>query len=152
MSDKELIFQGNLAFKAGHLNEASKLLFAAFERFAANEQPVPAASLALYATCLAFQGKVREGLQTCKHAAELEPHNADVYLNMARIYLKGDSRRMAVEALDQGLSLSPRHPELLLLRRQMGARKPPVIGFLSRENPVNVTLGRMRRRRQSKKR
>ncbi|HEY6100595.1 MAG TPA: hypothetical protein VIW03_14255, partial [Anaeromyxobacter sp.] len=45
-----------------------------------------------------------------------------------------------------GLSLWPDHPGLVAARDAMGLRRPPVIPFLSRRNPLNVALGKLRHR------
>jgi hypothetical protein len=65
---------------------------------------------------------------------------------MARVWMVGRSRRKAVEALEKGLALDPRHPGLLRLRAEFGTRRPPVISFLHRDNPLNVSLGKVRKR------
>jgi hypothetical protein len=63
---------------------------------------------------------------------------------MAKIYLLAESRRKAYEELERGLALAPSHPDLKRLQRDMGVRQRPVIGFLSRDNPLNVKLGKAR--------
>jgi tetratricopeptide (TPR) repeat protein len=142
--EKLLIQHGVAAWKAGRVREARELLYSACERIGSQGMRVPASVLALYATCLAHEGKLKEAVDTCRHALTLEPHNAEAYLNMARIYLLADARRKAVEALHRGLAISPRHQALLALREEIGHRRPPVISFLPRDNPVNVALGKMR--------
>ncbi len=150
-TEQEIIWQGILSFKAGRIPEATSLLFTAIERLAARNEAVPASALALYGTCLAYQGKMKEGLDACNHAKAADPYNPEIYLNLARVFLRAESKRRAVSALNEGLALSPRHPELQALRRKLGARQSPVLPFLSRGNPLNVALGKARHRRSAKK-
>ena len=143
--ETELIRLGKEAWRKGNVNEAARMLFAACDRLSKNDEArVPASALSLYAVCLAQQGKLKEAVETCRHALSLEPSSLDSHMNMARIYLRANSRKKAVEILDRGLAISPRNRELLTLREEMGRRRPPVIGFLGRNNPVNVALGKLR--------
>ena len=50
-----------------------------------------------------------------------------------------------MNAIAQGLALDPRNSALRSLQSEIGVRKRPVLGFLSRNNPVNRTLGKLRR-------
>ena len=54
-----------------------------------------------------------------------------------------------MHAIAQGLALDPRNAALRALHDEIGVRKRPVFGFLSRNNPVNRTLGRLRRNLKS---
>ena len=88
--------------------------------------------------------RVKEGLRLCRHAVKMEFFQLDNYVNLARTCLLMDRRREAYDAVKEGLAIDAGHPELLLLRSELGARRPPVVGFLSRRNPVNRLLGRLR--------
>ena len=59
------------------------------------------------------------------------------------------NRKGAVHAIAQGLALDSRNAALRALQAEIGVRKRPVVGFLSRSNPVNRTLGKMRRQLKS---
>jgi hypothetical protein len=43
-----------------------------------------------------------------------------------------------------GLKVEPDHGQLLELQHELGLRKRPVLSFLSRSNPINSLLGRIR--------
>jgi tetratricopeptide (TPR) repeat protein len=145
MPEPELIRLGKDAWRKGDINDAARMLFAACDRLSKQEDArVPASALSLYAVCLAHQGKLKEAIETCRHALSLEPSSLDSHLNMARIYLRAEARKKAIEILDRGLAISPRSRELLALREELGRRRPPVIGFLHRDNPLNVALGKAR--------
>jgi hypothetical protein len=67
-----------------------------------------------------------------------------VQLNLSRVHLLLGNRRKAVAALETGLKIHAGYDALLRLREEIGFRRPPVIGFLSRDNILNQVLGRMR--------
>ncbi len=109
------------------------------------EAKLPSLALSYYGLCLAIhRGKIKEGAEFCRLAIEKEFYNADHYANLARVWLAGRSRRRAVEALDRGLALEPGNVVLRHLAHELGQRRKPVLAFLARENPVNVTLGKVR--------
>jgi len=96
---------------------------------------------------LARQGQVQQGIRYCRHAIKLEFFQPECYVNLARaaLLVKGN-RREAAEAVYGGLEIDPEYPELLALQSKIGARKPPVLRFLSRGHFVNRCLGWMRYR------
>lgn len=143
-SARELLNKGTAYLDANRPEDAALLLFTLCERFSAAGETVPPHVLSLYALCLARQGKRKEAIDTCRTALKRGARNALCRLHMAKIYLLADSRRKAFEELARGLALSPNHPDLVRLRRDMGVRQRPVIGFLSRDNPINVRLGKAR--------
>lgn len=91
-----------------------------------------------------YQRKLREGVALCEHAIKVQFYEPENYLNLARIHLLRSNRGKAVDAVHKALKLSPRHPQVLRLIKDMGYRRRPVIPFLSRNNPVNIWLGKMR--------
>jgi tetratricopeptide (TPR) repeat protein len=105
----------------------------------------PAAAFSYYGLCLALhKGRIKEGADFCQVALDLEFYNAENYMNLARVWIAARSRRKAVEALERGLAVDPRSQGLQKLRLSLGVRQKPVIPFLGRDNPLNITLGRMR--------
>ena len=95
-----------------------------------------------------FDGNVKEGLSLCRHALKLDPTDPDNYLNLARVEMLRRNRRGAVKALRRGLRLRPGSPRLVAFEREIGSRRRPVIPFLSRDNRLNVWLGRRRHLRE----
>ena len=144
LSARELLQKGTAVLEAGRVDDASLMIFTLCERFAAADESVPPHVLSLYALCLARQGKRKEAVDTARTALRRGSKNALCRLHMAKIYLLADSRRKAIEEVEQGLIHSPNHPDLRRLRRELGIRQRPVIGFLSRDNPLNVKLGKAR--------
>jgi hypothetical protein len=118
----------------------------AYHRAAAShEGKFPSLALSYYGLCLALhKGKIRDGAEFCQLAIDKEFYNSEHYLNLARIWLAGRSRRKAVDAIQRGLAIDPLHPVLKRLQDEIGRRRKPVLAFLHRDHPLNVTLGRMR--------
>lgn len=90
------------------------------------------------------QNRGKEGLQLCEHAVKIEFYNTDNYLNLARVQFLTGNRRQGVDALERGLKLDRANEKLIALQREMGIRRRPVFGFLSRDNLFNQILGRLR--------
>jgi hypothetical protein len=88
--------------------------------------------------------RVKEGVKLCQHAIKIEFYQPENYLNLARTHLLDGERRGAVRAIEKGLKIDPHHLELLALQREIGFRREPVLSFLSRDNPLNRFLGRLR--------
>jgi hypothetical protein len=92
-----------------------------------------------------YQKQVKEGLRLCQHAVKAQFYHPECHLYLARVQILAKNRKGAVHAIAQGLALDPRNSALRSLHDEIGVRKRPVIGFLSRSNPVNRTLGKLRR-------
>ncbi|HEX5758610.1 MAG TPA: hypothetical protein VF121_05410 [Thermoanaerobaculia bacterium] len=88
--------------------------------------------------------RVEDGLQLCEQAVKQEFYQADFYWNLARTQLLAKQREGAVRSLQKGLKLDRKHRGLLALHRELGVRRTPVLPFLSRANPLNHLLGRLR--------
>lgn len=91
-----------------------------------------------------FEKRYRDGIKLCEHGVKRQFYEAENYYNLARARLLLDDRSRAVRVLQKGLRMDPRHAGLLRLRRELGVRKQPVLRFLSRSNPLNRALGRLR--------
>lgn len=89
-------------------------------------------------------GDVNRGLRFCRRAIRLEFYQPENYLNLARTLLLSGDRHAAHQAVEQGLQFDPLHGDLLELRYDLGARREPVLRFLSRRNLLNRLLGRLR--------
>ncbi len=100
--------------------------------------------LSFYGLCLGYEASRHdEGVRFCREALSLEFYNADLSWNLGRVLLLAGKRREAHEALQKGLSVQPGHAGILRELGRMGARRRPVLQFLSRNHPVNVLLGRL---------
>ena len=91
--------------------------------------------------CLACQrGQVQKGIGLCRQSMEDEPGVSDHHFNLGRILLLAGNKAEALEVLRGGMAVAP-HPGIGELLNTIGSRKPPVIGFLDRDNPINKHLG-----------
>ena len=152
----ELMDLGISAAKAERFERGLILLTEAYNRFAAKaeaEAPVTPPMLSSYlGLCLAqTRGRYRDAARFCEMAIHRDPFTADHYVNLARVWQAGRSPKNVVEAIERGLRVV-RAPALLVLQKQLGARRTPIVKFLPRGNPVNVTLGKIRQRLENKRR
>ncbi len=109
------------------------------------QSPRDGLGLSYFGLVLALvQKKYKIAVDLCKRAIDLEFYNGDHYMNLARVYLAAGNRKKAVETADAGLRLVPGHEGLTKVRRELGVRSRPLVPFLDRTNPVNVSLGQAR--------
>ena len=86
------------------------------------------------------------GILYCDQALRMAGPDPELYLNQARAHLALGQRERAVKAIIRGLAVDPHHEPLRAAQQAMGWRRKPVIGFLSRSNPINRWLGKIRHR------
>jgi len=143
-----LVELGLDAARHGDLDRGLVFLGEAHARLAAaSATSLPAALLSYYGLCLGVRrGQIAQATQLCQVAIDREFYRPDFYLNLARVWMAGGSRRRAVTALDLGLAVQPGNRSLQHFRGMLGVRRPPVLRFLGRDHPINVALGRLRQR------
>ena len=91
--------------------------------------------------CVAKQrGHVTRAFELCRNAIEHDPDNSLHYLYLGKVYLVAGKKLEALEAFRQGMILGGSQ-EIERILDTIGARKPPVISFLSRDNLLNKYLG-----------
>ena len=94
-----------------------------------------------YAFCIAKErGQIKKAMLLCKEALEREPDNAVHYLNLGRIYLFTCKKAEAITIFREGLNHKA-HEQIIDELNKLVPRKPPVISFLKRANPINKYLG-----------
>lgn len=91
-----------------------------------------------------YQNKLREGLKLCEHSLKIQYYEAENHWNLARVQALAGERQLAHQTIERGLKLDPEHAGLLATQKELGVRKKPIVWFLSRDNPINVLLGRLR--------
>ncbi len=97
--------------------------------------------------------KPRSGVTFCRRAftnfKTADPHAAGsvypvLYLNLGRTLLLSGRKKEALESFGRGLSYDRCHRELKKEMNALGIRRKPVLPFLSRSNPLNKLLGKVR--------
>ena len=91
--------------------------------------------------CIAKQrGHLTRAYELCRNAIEHDPGNSLHYLYLGKVYLVAGKKHEALQALRQGIVLGG-SKEIERILDTIGARKPPIISFLSRDNLLNKYLG-----------
>lgn len=134
--------EGQAAYAARDLPGAH----AAFER-AHRRDPRDPVYMSWYGLTLVLVEKNSNlGVSLVDQALRAAGPSPELLLNSARVHLALNQRERAVRAVSRGLELWPEDPRLLVARAAMGTRREPVVPFLSRGNPLNRLLGRLRHR------
>ncbi|HUL58777.1 MAG TPA: hypothetical protein VLU43_05870 [Anaeromyxobacteraceae bacterium] len=134
--------EGKAAFFARDLHSAH----AAFER-AHRRDPRDRFAMSWYGVTLVLvERNSNLGAMLCDQAVRLSGPEPELLLNQARIHLALNQRVRSVRAIERGLELWPEDPRLVAARDALGQRRAPVVPFLSRNNPLNRVLGRLRHR------
>ena len=91
--------------------------------------------------CIAKErGQLMQGVELCRTAMAHEPDNPVHLLYLGKIHLLAGRNKEALQTLRQGMALGGT-PEIEQLLEAIGTRRPPVLPFLVRDNPVNKYLG-----------
>jgi len=92
-----------------------------------------ASAFSYYGLCVAMERhKYAEAVKYCNR------------INLALVYLERDDRKNAVKNLEAGLRLQPSNKRIHKIFKEIGCRKALIFSFLSRRNPLNVWIGRLR--------
>jgi Flp pilus assembly protein TadD len=97
-------------------------------------------------TLVLVERNITLGISLCDEALKSAPSDPELLLNSARIHLALNQRQRAARAITRGLQAWPEHDGLRAARALLGTRRTPVIPGLSRDNPLNRLLGRLRHR------
>jgi Flp pilus assembly protein TadD len=123
---------------------------AAFERAHRRDPREPRAMSWYGVTLVLVERNSNLGVLLCDQAVRLAGPSPELLLNQARVHLALNQRDRAVKPILRGLELAPNDPRLQCARDALGTRRPPVVPFLSRNNPLNRVLGRLRHRWQQR--
>lgn len=134
--------QGIAAFHARDLSGAHAI----FEREHRRDPRDPRAMSWYGVTLVLVEHNSNLGVTLCDQALRITGPEPDLLLNQARAHLALNQRERAVRAVLRGLELWPGDPSLIAARDAIGIRRPPVLSFLRRSNPINRVLGRLRHR------
>jgi Flp pilus assembly protein TadD len=134
--------EGLAAFEARDVEAAH----AAFERAHRRASRDPRFMSWYGVTLVLVERNSNLGVVLCDQALRTAGTDAELCLNQARVHVALRQRERAVRAILRGLEAFPDDPRLLAARDAIGTRRPPVLPFLSRDNPLNRLLGRLRHR------
>jgi len=134
--------QGLSLLRNGHSAEALEYL-----RHAAQlEQQNPLYLSFLGVSIARAQQKWAAATKLCEAGLSLRRTEAQLYLNLAEVYVSAGRRDDAVAVLDRGLIYFRVDPRIKRARANLGRRCPPVLSFLEREHFLNRGLGKLRHR------
>jgi Flp pilus assembly protein TadD len=92
------------------------------------------------------QRKWAAAVKLCETALSLRRNEAQLYLNLAEVYVSAGQRDEAVEVLDRALIYFSADTRVKRARANLGMRCSPVLPFLERGHFLNRSLGKLRRR------
>ena len=90
------------------------------------------------------RGATPHVIQACETAARRDFFNPDLFLNLGRVFLLAGKTTKAFAAFQRGLELAPRHKALLADYAKIDRREAPPLAIVSRSNPLNKMLGKLR--------
>jgi tetratricopeptide (TPR) repeat protein len=90
------------------------------------------------------EGMWGEAERLCHRAVCRGRRQAQLYLNLAEVYVTSGRRQAAADTLALGLHYLPHDARLRDEFSKLIVRRPQVLGFLPRTHPVNRALGRLR--------
>jgi Tfp pilus assembly protein PilF len=137
MEAEEFYTLGMDALKQGNTVDALELL----------EKAVSETRNPRYCSCLGIclaKGKrdFKRAVSLCKEAIRNDPKNSLHFLNLGRVHLLAGQKKDAIRIFYMGLR-HQNNQEITAELKKLGTRRPPVIPFLARENPLNKFLGKL---------
>jgi len=89
-------------------------------------------------------GLAIDALRLCQEAVAINPGRSSLWRNLAHVAVAAGRNGLAHHALSRARTVSPGHQGVETDLQKLGVRRRPVLPFLTRSNPVNVVLGRIR--------
>lgn len=98
--------------------------------------------LSFISLCEVLSGD-RSSLNILRETASGDCCDGDIYCNLAIAEFVSKHRRRAFMAIERGKKIGSDHSGLDILFDIFDTRRPPVISFLNRNNPINIALGKL---------
>jgi Flp pilus assembly protein TadD len=92
------------------------------------------------------QRRWHAAVKFCETALSSKRSEAQLYLNLAEVYVSAGRRDDAVAVLDRGLIYFKADARIRRARSNLGRRCSPVLPFLDRGHFLNQSLGKLRHR------
>ena len=134
--------QGISLLREGHSSEALEYLRRASELKQQNPYYLSFLGVAMARA----ERKWPAALELCKTAANMRRNEAQLYINLAEVYVSAARRDEAVATLDRAFKYCGADARLTRMRAKLGKRSSPVLPFLDRGNALNRSLGKLRHR------
>ncbi len=80
----------------------------------------------------------------CDTAVRMKRNQAQLYLNLAEVYIAAGRKEDAREALLAGMKYARRDIRLNIAMAKLTSRRAPVFSFLERKHPINRHFGMLR--------
>ena len=138
LDGEELFKLGTEALEAKDYAKAHRYLQAALDRERTPDH------LSQYALALAAHTReIEPSIVLCQEAVKKEPKNPEHFLRLGTVYLVAGRKKEAIRIFRLGLRVG-KNPTIVRWLQVLGDRKKPIIPFLSRTNPLNKYLGKIR--------
>ena len=92
------------------------------------------------------QQKWADAERMCDSAVRMKRNQAQLYLNLAEVYMASGRKEDAREALTAGMKYARRDIRLNIAMAKLTPRRSPVFSFLERKHPLNRHFGILRHR------
>jgi len=92
------------------------------------------------------QQKWADAERLCDAAVRMKRNQAQLYLNLAEVYMVAGRKEDAREALVAGMKYARRDIRLNIAMAKLTPRRAPVFAFLERKHPLNRHFGMLRHR------
>ena len=92
------------------------------------------------------QQKWADAERLCDTAVRIKRNQAQLYLNLAEVYMVAGRRDDARDALVAGMKYARRDIRLNIAMAKLTPRRTPVFSFLERKHPLNRHFGMLRHR------
>ena len=136
-------FRSGLGFlRGGDAVQALPHFLSAYDHEPCNPFYISYVGLAVAAT----QQKWAEAEKLCQTAIRLNRKQAQLYLNLAEVYVAADRKQDAADVLARGLRYAPHDLRLKMALDKLAMRRPAILPFLPRQHVVNRNLGKVRHR------
>ncbi|HEX2768030.1 MAG TPA: tetratricopeptide repeat protein [Geobacteraceae bacterium] len=137
MEAEDLFTLGMETLKNGETGAALELLKKAVSL---ERNPLYCSNLAV---CLAKEKRdFKQAISLCKEAIRKEPKNSIHFLNLGRVHILADQKRDALRIFSMGLR-NENNQDIIAEMKKFDRRRPPIISFLERSNPINKALGKI---------
>jgi predicted Zn-dependent protease len=134
-------FRAGLTFlRGGEARKAMPHLKTALEQDPDNPFYISYLGVALAAS----EQKWAEAEKLCHSAMRMNRRQAQLYLNLAEVYVAADRKQDAADILARGLHYAPHDTRLKMALDRLALRRPPVLTFLPRAHLINRNLGKLR--------